>query len=140
MPKKQPEKKGTDEKKKLKEEKTQFSDLDKGTEKKPKFQELLPKEGESPSGHVTSTEPPEEESVPGQITASELEFVCGNLWVVLYQLAGILKKGFEPLTENERKLYAPVTSRLAVKYHVADYMKDEYLLLGLMGIIFFSRY
>jgi len=88
---------------------------------------------------VTSTEPPEEESVPGQITASELEFVCGNLWVVLYQLAGILKKGFEPLTENERKLYAPVTSRLAVKYHVADYMKDEYLLLGLMGISFSKR-
>lgn len=97
---------------------------------------MLPKEG--PSGPTTS-KPQEEEIESGQITSLELEEVCGNLWVVLYQLGGILKKGFEPLTDNEKKLYAPVTSRLAVKYHVADYMKDEFLLAGFLGISISKR-
>lgn len=114
-------------------EKTEFSPLDKRTEKKPKFEELLPK----PEG--ASSESPGGEEESGQITAIELEEVCGNLWVVLYQLGGILKKGFEPLTENEKKLYSPVSARLAVKYHVQDYMKDEFLLLGLFGISISKR-
>jgi len=86
-----------------------------------------------------SSEPEEEEKEPGQITAIELEEICGNLWVVLYQLGGILKKGFEPLTDNERKLYSPVSARLAIKYHVQDYMKDEFLLAGLLGISLSKR-
>lgn len=63
-----------------------------------------------------------------------LEEICGNLWAVLYQLGGILKKGFEPLTEDTKNLLAPPSARIALKYHVETYMKDEFLLLGILGI------
>ena len=87
-------------------------------------------------------EPEEKEeasSPPGGIGVEkersvELEEICGNLWVVFYQLCGILKKGFEPLTDDVKKLISPPSARCAVKYHVQDYMKDEFLLLGILGI------
>ena len=69
-----------------------------------------------------------------KISSLELEKICGDLWVILYQLGGILKKGFEPLTDDVKKLISPPSARMAVKYHVQDYMKDEFLLLGILGI------
>jgi len=118
----------------LEKKKTQISKLDKGTEKKPKFSELLPPEEKD----LPSTESLDESSPLGsedeRITSIELEEICGNLWVVLYQLGGVLKKGFEPLTDNVKKLLSPPTARCAVRYHVQDYMKDEFLILGILGI------
>ena len=112
---------------KLKKEQTEFSKLDKGTEKKPPFKELLPPEEKDEPSMKSS----EESCPPGSI---DLEEICGNLWVVLYQLGGILKKGFEPLTDPVKKLLAPPTARCAIKYDVQTYMKDEFLLLGILGV------
>lgn len=81
---------------------------------------------------MTESSPPGSEGA--RIDSLELEEICGNLWVVLYQLGGILKKGFEPLTDNVKKLLEPPTARIAVKHHFETYMKDEFLLLGILGI------
>ena len=69
-----------------------------------------------------------------ETSSLELEEICGNLWVVLYQLGGLLRKGFEPLTNDVKKLLSPPTARIALKYQIQDYMKDEFLLLGILGI------
>lgn len=88
--------------------------------------------------------PPEEEvslkesSLPGseeeETSGLELEEICGNLWIVLYQLGGILKKGFEPLTDDVRNLLAPPSARIAKKIHIENYLSDEVLILGVLGI------
>ena len=75
-----------------------------------------------------------EENEKEEIQSPDLEEICGNLWFILYQLGGILKKGFEPLTENVKKLLSPPSARIVVKYNVGSYMKDEFLLLGILGI------
>ena len=100
-------------------------------EKKPPFP-FPPEEEKALTTSSKESSPPgsEEEETDSQY----LEEICGNLWYVLYQLGGILRKGFEPLTNNVRKLLEPPSARMAVKYHVETYMKDEFLLLGILGI------
>ena len=75
-----------------------------------------------------------EENQKERIDSLELEGICGNLWVLLYQLGGVLKKGFEPLTNDVKNLLSPPTARCAIKHHVQDYMKDEFFILGILGI------
>ncbi|MBA7497094.1 hypothetical protein ES702_07703 [subsurface metagenome] len=116
--------------KSLKKQKTEISPLDKNDEKKPPFKELLP----PPEEKESSASPGGEEEEPGKLEAPELEEICGNLWVLLYQLGGVLKKGFEPITNDVKKLLSPPTARMAVKYEVQDYMKDEFFILGVLGI------
>ena len=127
---KKPKKKNHIEKPTLKQlEKIKVS---KGREKKEKWPFPVEKED-------FSTGPLTEEPEQGKINSFELEEICGNLWVVLYQLGGVLKKGFEPLTDNEKNLLSLPSARIAVKYHVQDYMKDEFLLLGILGISISKR-
>lgn len=117
--KNQPEKPTPEQLKKLKKKPT--------PEKKPPFPFLVEEKEDSSTGSQTEEKTEETDSL-------ELEKICGNLWFVLYQLGGILKKGFEPLTDDVKNLLAPPSARMAVKYHVQDYMKDEFLLLGILGI------
>lgn len=99
------------------------------SEKKPPFP-FAPEEEPSSTGSLTAEKVEEKEGVD----SFELEEICGNLWVCLYQLGGMLKKGFEPLTEDVKNLLAPPSARMALKYKVQEYMKDEVLLLGILGI------
>lgn len=101
-------------------------------EKKPQFPFPIEKEEKTPEESSTKSFPPGSEE--GKLDSLELEEICGNLWVVLYQLGGILKKGFEPLTDDTKNLLSPPTARMAIRYHVQDYMKDEFLILGILGI------
>ncbi len=100
-------------------------------EKKPKFPYPLEEESPLTESSKKSSPPGSEEK---ETDSLYLEEICGNLWFVLYQLGGILKKGFEPLTEDVKKLLSPPTARMAVHYHVERYMKDELLILGILGI------
>ena len=75
-----------------------------------------------------------EENQKEKIDSFELEEICGNLWVVLYQLGGILKKGFEPLTNDTKNLLSPPSARIAKKIHIENYLSDEVLILGILGI------
>lgn len=101
-------------------------------EKKPPWKFPLENIREDTSTGSQTEEKTEEKTE--ETDSLELEEICGNLWFVLYQLGGILKKGFEPLTDDVKNLLAPPSARMAVKYHVQDYMKDEFLLLGILGI------
>lgn len=134
MAKNLPKEKDPEKNNKPTEKKTKFSKLDKGTERKPPFKDLLPPEEESPSIESSKQSSPPGSTENGGVTSLELQEICGNLWVVLYQLGGVLKKGFEPITENTKKLLAPPTARCAVKYDVQSYMKDEFLILGILGV------
>jgi len=97
-------------------------------EKKPPYPFPIEEKEDSSTGSQT------EENEKEEIQSLDLEEICGNLWVVLYQLGGILRKGFEPLTEDVKNLLSPPTARCAVRYHVQDLMKDEFLILGILGI------
>lgn len=105
-------------------------------EQRKEAREKLPPFPEPKPGEDISTGSPMEEAEEkvGDYEVVDLEETCGNLWVVLYQLGGILKKGFEPLTPDVKNLLAPPTARLAKKYHVETYMKDELMLAGILGI------
>lgn len=101
-------------------------------EEKPPFP--FEPEKEETTKEESSTEPSPPGSEEEEADSQYLEEICGNLWFVLYQLGGILKKGFEPLTDDVRKLLEPPSARMAVKYHVETFLKDEFLLLGILGI------
>ena len=88
--------------------------------------EFPPEEGD------ISTGSPMEESEE-KISSPELEEICGNIMVVLFQIWGIIQKGIEPLKESEKKLISPSMARLAVKYHVDEVMNDEIMFLGILG-------
>ena len=119
--KEQPEKPTPEQLKKLKKSPQQ--------EKKPPYP--FPIEEKEDSSIGSQTEEKEAEEEEGSLY---LEEICGNLWVILYQLGGILKKGFEPLSNDTKKLLEPPSARLAKKYHAETLMKDEFLLLGILGI------
>jgi len=121
--KNQPEKPTPEQLKKLKRKPT--------PEKKPPWKFPIEEE-DSSTGSQTEEKAEETDSL-------ELEEICGNLWVVLYQLGGILRKGFTPLTEGTKKLLSPPTARCAKKYHVESYMKDELLILGILGVDISAR-
>ena len=97
-------------------------------EKKPPYPYPIEEKEDISTGSQTEENEKEEKH------SLDLEEICGNLWVVLYQLGGVLRKGFEPLTDNVKNLLAPPSARCAVKYHVESYMKDEFLILGILGI------
>jgi len=80
-----------------------------------------------------------EEEATDDIQPVDLEKICGDIWVLLYKLGGVLKKDFEPLTPDVKKLLSPVSARLAEKYHVESYMKDEVMLAGILGIDLTTR-
>jgi len=105
-------------------------------EKLPPFPE--PKPGEDISSGGLTDEGGEE--AIDDIQPVDLEKICGDIWVLFYQLGGILKKGFEPLALDTRKLLEPVSARLAKKYHVESYMKDEVMLAGILGIDISKRF
>ena len=96
--------------------------------KLPPFPE--PKPGED----ISSGSPMEEDLPSDDIQPVDLEEICGNIWVCLYQIGSLLKKDFEPLTPTVKKLLAPPYARLAKKYHVEKMMSDELMLAGILGV------
>jgi len=77
--------------------------------------------------------------IDDEIQPVDLEEICGDLWTCLYQLGGVLRKGFEPISASEKKLLSPVSARLAQKYHIESYMKDEVMLAGILGVSLSKR-
>jgi len=102
--------------------------------------EKLPPFPEPKPGEDISTGSPMEEDLPTEeIQPVDLEEICGNIWVCLYQLGGLIRKDFKPLSSTEKKLLAPPSARLAVKYHIETYMNDEIMLAGLLGVSITGR-
>ena len=96
-----------------------------------------PKKGEDISNGL-STE--ENLQSPDDIQPVDLEEICGNIWVCVYQIGALLKKDFEPLTPTVKKLLAPPSARLAKKYHVEKMMSDELMLAGILGVDITGRF
>ena len=96
-----------------------------------------PKPGEDISSGGLTEEGGDEST--DDIQPVDLEEICGDLWTCLYQLGGVLRKGFEPISASEKKLLSPVSARLAQKYHIESYMKDEVMLAGILGVSLSKR-
>ena len=101
-------------------------------EKLPPFPE--PKPGEDISTGQLTEESLETEATDEGIESADLEEICGTIWVCLYQIGGLIRKDFEPLTDGVRKLLEPPSARLAKKYHVEKMMNDEIMLAGILGV------
>jgi len=101
----------------------------------PGFPKPKPGEDISSGGAIDEVE---EEAID-EIQPVDLEEICGNIWVCLYQLGGLLKKDFKPLSSTEKKLLAPPSARLAKKYKVEKAMNDEVMLLGILGVSITGR-
>ena len=107
----------------------------KAREKLPSFPEPKPGEDISSGGAIEEGG----DAPVDDIQPVDLEKICGDIWVLLYKLGGVLKKDFEPLTPDVKKILSPVSARLAEKYHVESYMKDEVMLAGILGIDLTTR-
>lgn len=103
-------------------------------EKLPPFPE--PKPGED----ILTGSSMEEDLPSDDIQPVDLEEICGNIWVCLYQIGGLLKKDFKPLSSSVRKLLEPPSARLAKKYHIENAMSDELLLAGILGVDITGRF
>jgi len=79
------------------------------------------------------------EAEPEVLTEFEIEEVCGDVIAIPFELWGIFKKGVEPLSEKEKKGLGKPFARLAIKYHVQDYMKDEFYFLFILGVAISKR-
>ena len=63
----------------------------------------------------------------------DIEEVCKDIVSVPFEVWSILKPSVKPLTETEKKLIGKPLSRVMVKYDVAKYARDEFLLLIFLG-------
>lgn len=141
MAKNQPKKK--DEKKpesKNNKESHQTKPIKKKTEDeetKPNFQELLRKKDESRSS-LTSSEPEQE---PGSIIEADENIieVCKDIISIPFEIWSKINPKVEPLSDSEKKHISQPLARIAVKYDVAKYMKDEFLLMTFLGFAIYKR-
>ncbi|MBA7496242.1 hypothetical protein ES702_06841 [subsurface metagenome] len=77
------------------------------------------------------------DSIPG-ISKDEpeeivLEEICRDIIAIPFEIWHLLRPGVEPLSEKEKDLISKPLSRVAQKYDVSRYMKDEFLLIAFLG-------
>jgi len=71
---------------------------------------------------------------PGsEISGVELEEVCRDLVAIPFEIWHALKPKIEPLSETEKKRIAVPLARLAVKYDIERFAKDEILLFAFLA-------
>ena len=101
-------------------------------ETKPPFQDLLKKK--EPSG-LTNSEP-EIESIEADENIIE---VCKDIIGIPFEVWNKINPKVDPLSESEKKHISQPLARIAVKYDVAKYMKDEFLLVTFLGFAIYKR-
>lgn len=139
MPKKQPEKahKGKKQPEANKSQEKQKTEIveDKSQEEeiKPKFQDLLSKEEEKESL--------KESSLPGgsDVDDENILEICREITGTVFEIWHRANPKVEPLSEFELKHITQPLSRIVVKYDVAKYMKDEFLLCTFLGFAIYKR-
>lgn len=128
----EPENKGT-----LKKEKTEFSKKDKGEEEKPSFRSLLP------GGEKPSTKSSKESSLPGSedeaLVDENIQEICKDIIGIPFDIWHQLNPKVNPLSELEKKHISQPLARIAIKYNVAEYMKDELVLCAFLGFAIYKR-
>ena len=68
-----------------------------------------------------------------------LEEICRDIIAIPFEIWHLLRPGVEPLSEKEKDLIAKPLSRVAQKYDVGRYMKDEFLLIAFLGFSVIRR-
>lgn len=68
-----------------------------------------------------------------------LEEICSDLIAVPFEIWHLLKPEIPELTINEKKLISKPLARVAQKYDVQKYAKDEILLFGFLGVSILRR-
>lgn len=99
---------------------------------KPSFQDLLKKK--DPSGHTISK--PEIEPLEADENIIE---ICKDIIAVPFEVWNKINPKVDPLSESEKKHISQPLARIAVKYDVAKYMKDEFLLVTFLGFAIYKR-
>ena len=82
------------------------------------------------------------DSIPGtseDIESEDIEEICKDVVSGFFEIWAILKPGVPPLSETEKKLIKKPLARIVIKYDVARFMKDEFLLIGLLGFSVLKR-
>jgi len=130
-------------KKALKNKKTSGMELNeekKNVEKKP----LKNKKEDLPQFPPKNTKTGEFSESPGGSNEVEtddvvLEEICSDLIAVPFEIWHLLKPVVPELTSKERTLIGKPLARVAQKYDVQKYMKDEILLVGFLGFSIIRR-
>lgn len=83
----------------------------------------------------------EEESGPGSDDDDVFDFeeICRDLSDMPFQIWCILNPNVPPLAEKEKDLIAKYVLRTAKKYKIKKYMRDELLLLAVVGYSVMKR-
>ena len=79
------------------------------------------------------------EEPEGELEQPELEEICRDLVSVPFEIWNILRPEIDPLSDTEKRMIAKPLARVAQKYDVQKYMKDEILLAGLLGYSIIKR-
>lgn len=76
-----------------------------------------------------------------KLSEEDIEGVCGDIIGEFFKLWNLLdkKRNIEPLDAKEKKALSKPMSRLAVKYHVQELMKDEFYFLFVLGVSISKR-
>lgn len=74
-----------------------------------------------------------------EIDSETLGAICEDIISIPFEVWAILKPGTEPLSSAEKKMIAKPLSRIVVKYDVAKFMKDEFLLIAALGFAILKR-
>ena len=80
-------------------------------------------------------------SEPGEeIEADEnIIEICKDIIAVPFEVWNKINPKVDPLSESEKKHISQPLARIAVKYDVAKYMKDEFLLVTFLGFAIYKR-
>jgi hypothetical protein len=62
-----------------------------------------------------------------------IQEICRDLIAVPFEVWAILRPGVEPLSDPEKTAISKPLARIVIKYDVARYLKDEFLLLAFLG-------
>lgn len=70
---------------------------------------------------------------------SSIEEICRDLVSIPFEVWSLIRPGVPPLTEGEKKLIGKPLARVFVKYDVAKFLKDEFLLIAALGFSVMKR-
>jgi len=103
----------------------------------PEFREREPRESQK----IPPEKEKEEESGPGPEDDEIFDFeeICRDLSDMPFQIWCILNPNVPPLADKEKDLIAKYVLRTAKKYKIKKYMRDELLLLAVVGYSVMKR-